>query len=88
MLRVVSNVVCPDFGEYVYTIRVDNQNRGLNDLCSFGHGLEKDAVIIYFFKAAAPNQFPVMDCNIRTAVTHILSSVRFKIDRLDDHKTL
>jgi hypothetical protein len=57
-------------------------------LCSFGYSIEEDSVIIHFFKAAAPNEFSVMDGNIGAAITHILSSVDFKIYRLNNHQAL
>jgi len=50
--------------------------------------MEECAVIIHLFKATAPDELPVMDGDIRAAVTHILSAVLFKINRLDDHEAL
>ena len=54
----------------------------------FGDTLNKVPILMHLLQSTAPYQFAVMHGDIGTAVTHVLSAVRFEIYRLNDHKAL
>ena len=62
--------------------------REISGLDALGHGLYERSEIVHFFQAATPNQFSFMHRNVRTAITHVLSSIRLKVNRLYYHETL